>query len=181
MERKLETERLELVAATQESTRAEIENRPALAAWLRARVPESWPPPLNDEQSMRYNLRYLEEDPSRSGWAHWYLLLPGSGGAERELIGIAGFKGRPAEGGVVEVGYSVMEDRQKRGYGTEATGALIAWAFSHPEVTQVAAETLPPLRPSIRVMERNGMRFLGKGSEEGVIRYGITREEFLRR
>jgi RimJ/RimL family protein N-acetyltransferase len=60
-------------------------------------------------------------------------------------------------------------------------GALIAWAFSHAEVSQVIAETLPDLRPSIRVMVGNGMRFLGKGSEEGVIRYGITREEFLRR
>jgi ribosomal-protein-alanine N-acetyltransferase len=174
----LKSSRLDLIAATAESTRAEIENHPRLAAFVRAAVPEGWPPPLNDEDSMRYNLRYLEADPSRIGWAHWYLVHPGSAAEGRRLVGIAGFKGRPTEEGIAEIGYSVMEDHQRRGYGTEAAGALIAWAFSHPEVRQVVAETLPELRPSIRVMEGNGMRFLGKGSEEGVIRYGITREEF---
>jgi RimJ/RimL family protein N-acetyltransferase len=79
---------------------------------------------------------------------------------------------------MVEIGYSVMEEHQHHGYGTEAAGAFIVWAFSHPEVTRVIAETLPELRPSLRVMERNGMRYLGKGSEPGVIRYGVTREEF---
>jgi ribosomal-protein-alanine N-acetyltransferase len=195
----IKSRRLELVAATVESTRAEIEDRPRLARLLRASVPEGWPPPLNDEQSMRYNLEYLEKDLSRIGWAHWYLILPESGGREgadgsvgsagpagsgsdgRRLVGVVGLKGKPTGEGCVEVGYSVMGDQQRRGYGTEGTAALISWAFSHPEVVQVIAETLPELRPSIRVMEANGMRFLGKGSEKGVIRYGITREEFSRR
>jgi RimJ/RimL family protein N-acetyltransferase len=177
----VKSQRLELIAGTPETVRAELGDRPHLASLLRARIPEGWPPPLNDEESMNYSLRFLEADSSRIGWGPWYLVLPESGKRARLLIGYGGFKGKPSADGMVEIGYSVMEEHQRRGYGTEAAGALIAWAFSHREVTRVIAETLPALRPSLRVMERNGMRSLGAGSEPGVIRYGITREEFEKR
>ena len=47
---------------------------------------------------------------------------------------------------------------QACGYATEASRRLIAWAFSHAEVDGVIAETMPDLRPSIRVMEKCGMQ-----------------------
>ena len=40
------------------------------------------------------------------------------------------------------------------------------------------AETLPELTASIRVLEKNGFRFAGPGSEDGVIRYEL--ENFVR-
>lgn len=43
----------------------------------------------------------------------------------------------------------------------------------------VIAETLPALRPSIRVLEKSGFKFIGQGSELGVIRYQLTREDHL--
>lgn len=46
--------------------------------------------------------------------------------------------------------------------------ALIAWAFAHTEVTCVIAEACPELWPSIRVMEKNGLRFVGDGLEARV-------------
>ena len=175
---KIRTRRLELLAATADLVRAEIYDRAEFGRRLGARVPEGWPPPLNDDQSMQWTLKLLVSNPGAEGFAAWYLALPDPRTGEKELIGNAGFKGKPTADGTVEIGYSVMEDRQKNGYGTEAARALIAWAFVHPEVHRVTAETYPHLRPSLRVMERNGMKFLGPGSEEGVIRYGITRSEF---
>jgi RimJ/RimL family protein N-acetyltransferase len=175
---KVRSERLELIAATAEMVRCEIQNRSELARLVKAHVPENWPPPLNDESSQRWTLQFLLANPDAPGFGTWYMALPDRTAEGKSLVGIAGFKGRPAPDGTVEVGYSVMEDRQRQGYGSEATAALIAWAFGHPEVSRVIAETFPHLRPSIRVMERNGMSYLGSGSEEGVIRYGITREEF---
>ncbi len=128
---------------------------------------------------MRWVLAQLEKDPpDAGGWSFWYLTLPGGKEGEKILVGNGGFKGRPAADGTVEIGYSVMADRQRQGFGTEAAEGLMRWAFSHPEVRRVVAETYPDLHPSVRVMERIGMAFLGKGSEEGVIRYGITRESF---
>ena len=58
---------------------------------------------------------------------------------------------------------------------------MSAWAFEHPEIEQVTAETLPGLAGSIRVMEKCGMRFVGEGTPEGdvrTVRYAVSRAEF---
>ena len=91
------------------------------------------------------------------------------------VIGNGGFKGRPGEDGTVEIGYSIMEEHQGAGYATEAVKALIAWAFGHPEVARVVAETYPDLAKSIRVLKKNGFTETGPGLEEGVIRFEFTR------
>lgn len=174
----IRSERLELIAATAEMVRAEIQDRTELARLVQAHVPADWPPPLNDESSQQWTLKFLLANPDATGFGYWYIALPDRTAEGKSLVGIVGLKGKPATDGTVEVGYSVMEDRQRQGYGSEATSALIAWVFDHPEVSRVVAETFPHLRPSIRVMERNGMSFLGSGTEEGVVRFGITREEF---
>ncbi len=108
------TARLDLVAATVELARAEMDDLPLLARLLDARV---------------------------------------------------------AADGTVEVGYSVLEAHQRRGYASEAVEALVGWAFGHPEVTRVIAETYPELVPSVGVLEKTGFRLIGAGSEERVIRF----------
>jgi ribosomal-protein-alanine N-acetyltransferase len=165
------TDRLILIAGTLELITAEINNRHELEKLLNVKVPENWPPPLNDEQSMEFAIKFFRENPDPQGWGFWYFVLKNSGKGKPLAIGNGGFKGKPSVDGTVEIGYSIMENYQKNGYGTEATRALVDWAFSHSNVTRVIAETLPDLRPSIRVLERNGFTYIGKGSEEGVIRF----------
>jgi RimJ/RimL family protein N-acetyltransferase len=51
------------------------------------------------------------------------------------------------------------------GYGTEATGMLIDWAFEQPSVQAVRA-TIPPWNtPSIRVAEKLGMIVVGESED----------------
>jgi RimJ/RimL family protein N-acetyltransferase len=78
--------------------------------------------------------------------------------------------------GTVEVGYGVLPEYRRQGLASEATQALIDRAFDQPEVDRVVAETYPHLSGSMAVMMRCGMNLIGEGSEEGVVRYGITRE-----
>ena len=92
-----------------------------------------------------------------------------------ELAGICGFKGRPDESGSVEIGYSILGCYQRQGFASEAVQRLTGWAFSHHNVNEVCAETLPHLTQSIRVLEKNGFAPAGAGSEAGVIRYAIKR------
>jgi RimJ/RimL family protein N-acetyltransferase len=82
----------------------------------------------------------------------------------------------------VEIGYSVVPEAQRHGYCTEAVRALIARAFAHASIDRVAAETLPNLWPSIRVMEKCRMRFVGYGTDEGMrtVRYEVSRDQFLK-
>jgi RimJ/RimL family protein N-acetyltransferase len=80
----------------------------------------------------------------------------------KALIGNGGFKGAPDEAGKVEIGYEVAPALRNLGYATEATRALIAFAFEHPDVHSVAAHTLAHASASTRVLEKAGMVWDGE-------------------
>ena len=140
-------------------------------------VPESWPPELYDEPAIRFTLDRLEREPGEHGWWLHYVAEPdpmASGGAR--LVGVVGYKGPVNAEGTVEVGYGILPEHRRQGFASEATQALVDRAFDRPEIRRVVAETYPHLSASIAVMMRCGMSLIGEGSEEGVVRYGITRE-----
>ena len=170
----LKTARLELVGCTPELLRAEGEDRGRFSELLNARIPGGWPPELYDDDARLYTLRMAEAAPQDEGWWLYYLVLPDGGGG-RELVGLAGYKGPPADDGTVEVGYGVLPEHRRRGYASEAVGALLERAFAFPRVTRAVAETYPELAPSIGVLEKHGFAFAGDGSEERVIRFELPR------
>jgi len=161
-----------LVAATTELVAADLAGREAFAQAIGADVPDEWPPELYDSPSMRMALEQLR-DPAEHGWSLWYLLSRKHD--PPKVLGICGFKGKPDRAGSVEIGYSVLRQFRVQGYATEAVARLVMWAFSHQNVVEVSAETLPHLRQSIRVMEKNGFTFRGPGSEYGVVRYALQK------
>lgn len=171
----LRTDRMWLVPGTAVLGRAELEDRSLFGRLLGARVPEEWPPPLNDEGSMTWFTEYLEASPEAVGWAAWYFLLKRTDGSS-VVVGNGGFKGLPDTTGTVEIGYSILERHQRQGLAPEAVGALIGWAFSHDAVRRIIAQTLPDLRPSMRVLEKCGFSFVGQGLEEGAIMYELCRD-----
>lgn len=169
--RVVRSERLNLIAATTELIRKDIEDTELLAKALGVAVPESWPPALYGLPAMRHALLQLG-DPTEQCWSFWYLVTLESPG---ELVGICGFKGRPDASGSVEIGYSVLDRFQRQGYASEAVASLVRWAFSHHNVLEVSAETFPYLTQSIQVLEKNGFQFTGAGSEAGVVRYAVKK------
>jgi ribosomal-protein-alanine N-acetyltransferase len=169
--RLIQSPRLNLIAATTQLIEKDIEGRKFLAEALGVNVPDSWPPDLYGPRAMHFTLTQLG-DATEQGWSFWYLTTKDVPG---ELVGICGFKGWPDESGSVEIGYSILSCYQRRGFATEAVQRLIGWAFSHYNVNEVSAETLPHLTQSIRVLEKNGFVRVGAGSEAGVIRYAIKR------
>lgn len=176
------TERLELIPGTAEIFAARVDDRESLSRYLGgARVPDNWPPELYDQDAVNWTAKYLAENRDTDGWTVWFLVLRADAAAaqgSRTLIGCCGFKGKPASDGTCEIGYGVLAQFRRAGYASEATRALIKWAFSHECVARVIAETYPELKPSIGVMEKNGLRFIGDGSEERVIRYELTRADW---
>ena len=174
----IRTQRLRLIPATVESLTAELDGRAALARHLGLRVPAAWPPDLYDRAATEYTRTRLLEDPSvQAWWMHYIVLGPED---DAVVVGAAGYKGPPDATGTVEVGYGVLKAFRRQGIATQATLGLVANAFAHPEVTRVIAETLPALTPSIGVLEKCGFSLVGVGSEEGVIRYALTRETYER-
>jgi ribosomal-protein-alanine N-acetyltransferase len=173
----LRTPRLELIAGTLPLVQAEVAGTDHLAAMIKADV-ESWPPPGNDENSLRWTLDKLQAHPEPAGFHVWYVILTAR--EQRKLVGMVAFKGPPDENGTIEAGYSINEKLQRQGIATEATRAIMKWAFQNPAVRVITAETFPELEASKKVMQRCGMAFLGDGSEPRAIRYGVTREPFFK-
>ena len=174
---KVSTNRLDLIAGTAEIFRGDVNDRALIEQQLQAIVPESWPPEHYEPHVLEFCANILEETPDSCGWALWYMVLRENTSGNPVVIGDIGFKGKPTPDGTVEIGYSVLSEYQCAGYATEAVAGLTGWAFSHPQVERVIAETYPELVPSVRVLEKSGFRYIGAGSEERVIRYELTHRE----
>jgi len=177
--RMIVTERLDLIPATPSTTRAALAGNDALAAALGVGVPPSWPPQFLDPPALEFTLARLADGPQHAGWwLHFVVLRDAAPG--RLLIGSAGYVGPPSEDGVVEVGYGIVADRQRRGYASEAVQGMVANAFASPAVRKIVAHTLPELIPSIGVLEKCGFAFVGPGAESGTIRYELPRGDLDR-
>jgi [ribosomal protein S5]-alanine N-acetyltransferase len=167
----LVTERLTLVPATVPLARAEVADRTEFARLLAATVPDNWPPDTLAD-ALPLFLSWLEAAPDAVGWFGWYALRRGDG--EPLLVGGGGFLGPPADG-VVQTGYSVLPQFQKQGFATELVRALAEWAFRHPEVERIAAETEWANPASVRVLEKAGFAEVGPAAEPGGTRFELRR------
>ena len=81
-------------------------------------------------------------------------------------IGDLCFKGIGA-GHNPEIGYGILDEFQGQGYATEAVKLVLKWAFDHPEVVAVEAESDPDNAASQRVLKKCGFRETGEIGEEG--------------
>jgi len=107
---------------------------------------------VSDEVSPAWlaQLRTLQHpDP----WVLGFALLHRESGS---VIGSAGFKGPPDNDGMVEVAYGIVPAFQGFGYATEATQALVEYAFASGLVERVRAHTLPTPNASTRVLTKCG-------------------------
>lgn len=169
MPENLRTARLTLVPATAALARAEIADRPAFTAMLNAAVPEAWPPETLAD-ALPFFLQQLEADPDRVGWITWYGVADAEGSKGRTLAGSGGFFGPPQEGSV-EIGYSVLPEFQRKGYGAELAGALTEWALAQPGVKKVVANAAFDNIPSVRLLRRLGFSEVGPSEEAGHLRF----------
>lgn len=190
---RLSTPRLELIAADARLARADAaRDRQTLAALLDARVPDEWPPALTVDV-LEFFAGTLAAHPEQAGWWGWYWVRAERAAVadcnnstwacahivharQRVLIGGGGFKGPPDPGGTVEIGYSVLDEFQRHGYATEAMRALVEWCLQDPRVRTVVAETFPNHSPSLRVMQKLGLRCVGPGHDPGTVRYARRRD-----
>lgn len=88
-------------------------------------------------------------------------------------IGDLCFKGIKADCNP-EIGYCILEEHRGQGFAAEAVKLALLWAFRHPEIKAVEAETDPGKTASQRVLMKCGFRPNGEVGEEGP-RYIVRR------
>jgi RimJ/RimL family protein N-acetyltransferase len=122
--------------------------------------PEAWP---DDELRglLELYLGWLRDDESVLGFGPWIVTTRDGS----DVVGSAGFLGPPNDASEVELGYGIVEQHRGRGYATEATTALVAWALVQPGVDRVAARLSVDNEPSTRVLEKTGFARSGPAGE----------------
>jgi len=123
---------------------------------------------VSDEVSPAW-LAQLRASVAADPWVHGFAVIHRQSG---EVIGTAAFKGPPDEDGMVEIAYAIVPGYQGRGYATEATTALLAFAFGSGRVSLVRAHTLPVSNASMRVLTKCGFESMGEvvDPEDGLVR-----------
>ena len=165
----IETRNLQLIPSGPSHLETILKDKKDLEPMLGVSVPDSWPV---FPDAMSYVYEKVRSDPSAVGWWTYLFVHAGDG----VLAGEGGFKGPPDGSNEVEIGYALVPEYRGRGLATEAARGLVGWAFSHPGVVAVRAETLPDGHASIRVLEKVGMRF--EGATEKVLRWRLDRQDF---
>lgn len=114
--------------------------------------------------------------------------------ANNKLIGqVSFFPERPPEFKTWQIGYIFHPDYQNKGYATEATQAVIKYAFKELEAHRIVAHCSPENIPSWKVLEKCGMRKEGIAKKDFLLRndekgnpiwldsydYAILDEEFV--
>jgi RimJ/RimL family protein N-acetyltransferase len=82
-----------------------------------------------------------------------------------EIVGAAGFKGKPKDG-KVEIAYGTFKGHEGKGIGTEICRQLILLALQTDPDTRITARTLPDNQASIRILEKNNFVCLGTVYDE---------------
>ncbi|AKB81319.1 acetyltransferase, GNAT family [Methanosarcina barkeri 3] len=163
----INTERLYLLPATSELYLLELHDRQAFASALNAHVPEEWPPDQITPEVIEDFIGRIQAR-NRKLWSFYWFLSQESP-EQPVLIGSGGFLAH--EDGTLEIGYSLLDAYQGRGYATEAVQSMTQWAFSSLKSNSIVAYTYPHLKASVRVLEKNGFIFKGEGPEKGTIAY----------
>ncbi len=101
----------------------------------------------------KYTLKWIEEDPDNYLFATIWIIIDKT---ENVIVGDIGFKRKPNEFGVIEIGYATQPRYQRKGYMTEAIKEMVDWAFKHNEARSILAETKEDNEGSIKSLIRNG-------------------------
>jgi RimJ/RimL family protein N-acetyltransferase len=159
----METDRLGLLPLDPVAAAALPGDRNLAAQIIGTHLADAWPQP----DLIEILPRQAALGPGDAHFGIWVIV-------EREtstVVGDAGFHGPPSAAGTVEIGYSIIPERRRRGFATEAGRALLAWAVRQPGVSNVVAGCRPQNAASIRTLEALG--FHRTGMDAGELRWRL--------
>ena len=132
-------------------------------------------PPFDSVKATREFIRNYDAF-TKVGMGRWVCILKETG----ENIGWCGLRQKPE--GFVDLGYRFHQNHWNKGYATEAGMACLEFGFHQLGLEIIVANAVAENEASSRVMEKLGMRFVGKGINEGhhSVGYEISRTEFIK-
>ena len=124
----IETPRLRLLALKQQQLYLLLHNPAGLEEMLGVHLSRDI---LTDSAIRAMNMKIEKMSAVHVREHIWYTYWLVVVSEENVGVGLAGFKGVPAAGGVTEIGYGIASSYQNQGYMSEAVKALVDWAFNY--------------------------------------------------
>ncbi len=149
----IKTERLNLIACELKHFDAFEQDENKLGEMLNVEFADGW---LVFPEIITHSREFLENNPDAANWWMYFFIHS----ADRKLVGNGGFKGKPDDRGMVEIGYAMAPAYRGKGLATEATQGLIDFAFSNPQIQTIQAHTLAEENESVRVLRKVEMTFV---------------------
>ncbi len=146
----IETENLLIISCTPEILTAAIQGDQELAEILGTDVAEGWTE--FGTAPLQYSFERLSEDDEARGWWTWFPIHK----QDNVLIGSGGYKGKPDENGIVEIGYEIAPAYRNKGLAKELAKALIDNALKHDSVATITAHTLAHENASVSILLKLG-------------------------
>lgn len=116
---------------------------------------------LDDGPLWLLRLGQATTDPANAGWlVHAVVRRAGD-----TVVGHAGFHGPPDDGGMVEVGYWILEGHRRRGHARAAVAQLLAYAADHGART-ARASVGPHNAASLALVRSFGFAHVGDRWDE---------------
>lgn len=106
----------------------------------------------------QYRLDQLRADPAAAPW----LVRAVYGQPAGAVVGHAGFHGPPNTDGMVEIGYSILPEFRRQGYGCAAATQLLHIAGASPDVRVVRASISPDNVASLALARSLGFQQTGE-------------------
>lgn len=164
------SERLDLPLMEPDLLDALIDDRRATVdATAGYHIPASFPD-AEQREFLRFRRGQLLADPARYPWSLRAIVLRSEG----RMVGYVNFHGAPGVNDTntdraVELGWTVFDADQKRGYATETALALMAWAAQEHGIRHFISSTTPENTASLRVHEKLGFARTGEFIDGEVI------------
>ena len=108
----------------------------------------------NSDDAVQFILSGPWTNQKRSGYGQFLIELSGNG----QPIGICGLLYRDNLE-VTDIGFALMSAYRGRGYASEAAAAVMEYGYSTLGIDRIVALTSEENQPSIRVLEKLGMKF----------------------
>lgn len=156
----INTDRLILIPVTLEITQSLLAGSTKELEKLELHTGDSWP--TDDTMDiLPYINASLEKEKEPSGFEFWMIVRK----VDRYIIGDIGFYGKPNEHGEVTIGFGLVEQARRNGYGSETLRAMVDWLNSQESVKVIKADCLIGNVPSAKILARVGMNEIGRDKE----------------